>query len=130
MNYTAGRAQSLIDEINATYKPSQKTEYDRAIFDIDNDGIYEVCTMSIGPTSGVFSFYFVAREVGKEISEYSQVISCPQWYDLSFQKGAGGVTRIQGITQGENPETHLFDISVRNGTIYLTENGINIGDIP
>ncbi|MBQ7357900.1 MAG: hypothetical protein IJW65_04110, partial [Clostridia bacterium] len=52
-----------------------------------------------------------------------------QFYYLSFQKGSDGITRVQGITQGENPETHLFDISIKDGNIYLTENGIPIGTI-
>ena len=49
--------------------------------------------------------------------------------DLSFQKGSDGITRVQGITQGENPETHLFDISIKDGYVYLTENGVYIGEI-
>ena len=39
------------------------------------------------------------------------------------------LTRVQGITQGENPETHLFDISIKDGYVYLTENGVYIGEI-
>ena len=34
-------------------------------------------------------------------------------------KGADGKTKVQGITQGENPETHLFDISIKEKAIGL-----------
>lgn len=105
---------------------SSVTVYDTATFDIDNDGVDEVCTMSIGPTSGVYTFTFYAREVGTEVVEYHTVIYS-QWYDLSFQKGSDGITRVQGITQGEI--THLFDISIKDGDVYLSENGIYISEI-
>ena len=104
------------------------TIFDTATFDIDDDGIDEVCTMSVGTTSGLFTFTFNARELGTEKVEYHTVIYS-QCYDLSFQKGSDGITRVQGITQGENPETHLFDISIKDGYVYLTENGVYIGEI-
>lgn len=104
------------------------TIYDTATFDIDNDGVEEICTMSYGQTSGLFTFIFNAREVGKNDVEYHTIIYSKP-YDLSFQKGSDGITRVQGITQGENPETHLFDISIKDGYVYLTENGVYIGEI-
>lgn len=102
--------------------------YDTAIFDIDNDGIDEICSMRYGRTSGIFTFIFDAREIGEEDSEY-QAVFWSQWYDLSFQKGSDGITRVQGITQGENPEVHLFDISISDGNVNLTENGVPIGEV-
>ncbi|MBR4295785.1 MAG: hypothetical protein IKT56_02975 [Clostridia bacterium] len=102
--------------------------YDTAIFDIDNDGIDEICSMRHGMTSGIFTFIFDAREIGDEDSEY-QAVFWSQWYDLSFKKGSDGITRVQGITQGENPEVHLFDISISDGNVNLTENGVPIGDV-
>ena len=104
------------------------TIFDTAIFDIDDDGVDEVCTMSVGPTYGLFTFTFNARELGTEKVEYHTVVYS-QCYDLSFQKGSDGITRVQGITQGENPEIHLFDISIKDGYVYLTENGVYIGEI-
>ena len=105
-----------------------ETVYDTATFDIDNDGFDEVCTMSIGPTSGLFTFTFNVRQIGTGEVEYHTVIYS-QWYDLSFQKGSDGITRVQGITQGENPITRLFDISIKDGNVYLTENGVYIAEI-
>ena len=83
------------------------TIFDTATFDIDDDGVDEVCTMSVGTTSGLFPFTFNARELGTEKVEYHTVVYS-QCYDLSFQKGSDGITRVQGITHGENPETHLI----------------------
>ena len=102
--------------------------YDQATFDVDGDGKEENCSLLFGRTSGLFTFIFFVQdketgEVEYETTIYSQV------YELSFQKGADGVTRVQGITQGENPETHLFDISIKDGYVYLTENGVYIGEI-
>ena len=102
--------------------------YDTATFDIDGDGKEENCSLLFGRTSGLFTFIFFVQdketgEVEYETTIYSQV------YELSFQKGADGKMKVQGITQGENPETHLFDISIKDGNVYLTENGVYIGEI-
>ena len=104
------------------------TIYDTATFDIDSDGVDEVCTMGMGPTSGVFTFVFYAREVGKEEVKYHTVIYS-RWYDLSFQKGSDGITRVKAVTVSETPETHFFDISIKDGYVNLTENGVPIGEI-
>ena len=101
--------------------------YDTAVFDIDNDGVDEVCTLHSGWTSGVFTFVFEAYEKGKETVKYSTRFYSPV-FRLSFHEGADGM-RVQGITQGETTETHLFDISIVNGNIDLRENGIPIGDL-
>ena len=102
--------------------------YDSATFDIDGDGEEENCSLRYGPTSGLFTFIFLVQDKETNEVEYDTTIYS-QWYDLSFQKGADGITRVQGITQGENPETHLFDISIKDDYVYLTENGIPIGEI-
>ena len=104
------------------------TIYDTATIDIDSDGVDEVCTMGMGPTSGVFTFVFYAREVGKEEVKYHTVIYS-RWYDLSFQKGSDGITRVKAVTVSETPETHFFDISIKDGYVNLTENGVPIGEI-
>jgi hypothetical protein len=102
--------------------------YDRTTFDIDGDGKEENCSLQRGRTSGLFTFIFLVQDKETGEVEYETVIYS-QWYDLSFQKGADGITRVQGITQGEDPETHLFDISIKDGYVYLTENGVYIGEI-
>ena len=101
---------------------------DTANFDIDGDGVEENCSLRCGTTSGLFTFVFLVQDKETGVVE-SKTTIYSQVYELSFQKGSDGVTRVQGITQGENPETHLFDISIKDGYVYLTENGVYIGEI-
>lgn len=100
--------------------------YDSLVFDIDGDGIDEYCVLGYGRTSGIFTFSFTASEVGAELSKYHNVF-CTAWYDLSFVQCDDGVVRVQGIDQTE--ETHLFDISVIDGNLQLSEDGKDISTI-
>lgn len=102
--------------------------YDTATFDIDGDGKEESCSLCPGHTSGMFTFIFSARDKETGDEKYETAISS-QVYKLSFQKDADGKMKVQGIKEGEVPETHLFDISIKDGDIYLTENGTPIGEI-
>ena len=102
--------------------------YDSSTFDIDGDGDLENCTMRPGNTSGMFTFLFIVKdketgEVEYESRFYSQV------YELSLEKGSDGITRVKAVTRDETPVTHIFDISIKDGYVNLTENGVPIGEI-
>lgn len=99
--------------------------YDSIVFDVDGDGIDEVCVLGFGRTSGLFTFTFRAAEIGADTLKYDTPF-CTEWYDLSFIRGDDGVVRVQGIDQKEPPQTHLFDIAVVDGSIQLTEDGQSI----
>lgn len=99
--------------------------YDSIVFDVDGDGIDEVCVLGFGRTSGLFTFTFRAAEIGADTLKYDTLF-CTEWYDLSFIRGDDGVVRVQGIDQKEPPQTHLFDIAVVGGSIQLTEDGQSI----
>ena len=99
--------------------------YDSIVFDVDGDGIDEVCVLGFGRTSGLFTFTFRAAEIGADTLKYDTLF-CTEWYDLSFNRGDDGVVRVQGIDQKEPPQTHLFDIAVVDGSIQLTEDGQSI----
>ena len=99
--------------------------YDSIVFDVDGDGIDEVCVLGFGRTSGLFTFTFRAAEIGADTLKYDTLF-CTEWYDLSFTHGDDGVVRVQGIDQKEPPQTHLFDIAVVDGSIQLTEDGQSI----
>jgi hypothetical protein len=45
-----------------------------------------------------------------------------EFYINSFIEKDGRVC-IQGVTQGDNPQTHILDISIESGHVHLTENG-------
>ena len=100
--------------------------YDTMTFDVDGDGRDEVCTLEYGRTSGLFTFIFNADDLlGNEkyrTNIYSMV------YDLSFKVCDDGKVRVQGIDQ--LGDVHLFDITVKDGDIWLydSETGQYIGD--
>ncbi len=100
--------------------------YDSLVFDIDGDGIEEYCVLGYGRTSGIFTFSLTAGEAGAEQWKYNNVF-CTAWYNLSFVRCDDGVVRVQGIDQTK--ETHLFDISVIDGNLQLSENGKDISMI-
>ena len=99
--------------------------YDSIVFDVDGDGIDEVCVLGFGRTSGLFTFTFRAAEIGADTLKYDTLF-CTEWYDLSFIRGDDGVVRVQGIDQKDPPQTHLIDIAVVDGSIQLTEDGQSI----
>ena len=110
------------------YEQYTTPTYDSMQFDVDGDGIIEHCILGFGRTSGVFTFTFSASEVtvGEWEQEYYNVIYS-DWYKLSFVKCDDGVVRVQGIDQTE--EIHLFDISIVDGNVQLSEDGAPIGKI-
>ncbi len=102
--------------------------YDSATFDVDGDGVDENCSMRYGTTSGLFTFIFLIQDKSTGEIEYETTIYS-QVYDLSFVKGEDGITKVKAVTRDETPKTHLFDISIKNGYVNLTENGVSIGEV-
>ncbi len=96
--------------------------YDSIVFDVDGDGIDELCVLGLGRTSGVFSFTFRAAEIGADTLKYDTPF-WTEWYNLSFVRGEDGVVRVQAVDHKTPPQTHLFDIAVVDGSIVLTEDG-------
>ena len=94
--------------------------YGNIVADIDDDGKSETCSMGYGPTSGLFTFTLTVMEDG--VLEYFNIYNT-EFYNLSFIKASDGVIKVQGIRQGDNPKVHLFDISVKDGNIVLSEDG-------
>lgn len=98
-----------------------KAVYDTALADIDGDGTMEECVLEYGRTSGVFSFVFSASKNG--VTTYQDAFFPVEWYDLLFVETSDGKIKVKGVTQGDYPEAHFFDISVKDGHIVLSENG-------
>lgn len=90
-----------------------------ALYDIDQDGKKELCGLGYDPTSGLFTFEVTVWEDGK--IEYFGCF-CTKFYYLSFVEDEAGIMRIQGITQGDSPETLYFDMTAADGRIQLTHN--------
>ena len=91
-----------------------------ALYDIDDDGQNELCGLGYGPTSGLFTFEVTVWEEGK-VEHFG--CFCTKFYCLSFVEEAPGIVRIQGITQGDNPVTHYFDMTASDGIVQLTQDG-------
>lgn len=89
--------------------------------DIDGDGVSEHCSMGYGPTSGLFTFTFSASVNGD--GKYFHIFNTDFYY-LSFLEADG-----KALVCGETKEgiTHYFDISVEDGTIVLSEDGVHLG---
>lgn len=104
--------------------------FDSMKFDIDGDGRDELCTLTPGNTSGLFTFVFEVIDLEQNIVEYESVIYS-QPCEPSFITGDDGITRVKAAPfyGQEEGEIHIYDISLSDGGIILTENGIHIGDI-
>ncbi len=115
--------------------PDPLSAYKTATFDIDGDGKEESCVLRYTPTTGAVHFVLSVRDpqeanplyqtvfLSHKPADYSMV------YEVSFETGEDGVTRIRTATQGISPKSHLFDITVSSGEIQLTENGVSFYDI-
>lgn len=98
---------------------------DSVTTDIDGDGKDEQCFLKPGPTSGLFTFGIYVLDAESENLKYANVFES-EYYYLSFEKGSGGKIQVCGKTQDDEPVIHMFDISIRNGDIFLSENGVNV----
>ncbi|MBQ7444447.1 MAG: hypothetical protein IJS71_00715 [Clostridia bacterium] len=92
-----------------------------AIFDIDGDGDDEVCILSYGPTSGVFTFGVTVEHGGATLSRYFLTNHA----ELSFAE-ADDTVKIRAV-EYLSGEEHFFDIKIEssdgNDTVALYENG-------
>lgn len=94
---------------------------DSISYDIDGDGKTEMCTMTYGPTSGLFSFCLYASpvEITGGGAKYSETYVLSGAYRLSFELTADDKLRIKGEGYGETEDTVYFEPEVRDGRIVL-----------
>ena len=100
-------------------KPTQipiGSAIDTAIFDIDNDGKDEICTISFGPTSGLFTFVVTAYE--NDQKEY-QNIFLSSWGYLFFIEKEDGTIGICRDGRSQDQGREIYDIVVTDGNIQL-----------
>lgn len=105
---------------------ARQAQYGIAFADIDGDGADEKCLLGRGQTSGVFTFTLTVYENNR--LEYAPVYRTA-FYALSFVQNADGALQIKGVSQGDAPKTHLFDLSVQDGAVVLLEDGAEIWPI-
>ena len=87
---------------------------DTATFDIDGDGKNEQCSLSAGPTSGLFTFIFSVSENGN--LEYFNIFNSP-YTELQFQKNTEGVMMLVGKS-GE--KTCYMGMDISDGNIVIS----------
>ena len=97
--------------------------FDTAEFDIDSDGIMEKCSLSVGPTSGLFTFALTASENGE--LEYFNIFHIGGTFELSFHEGADGKMQLMALhTDETGTNKYLYDIGVDGENVYLAfDNG-------
>lgn len=93
---------------------------DCMIADVDKDGKEEVCTVSYGRTSGIFTFQFDIKEYGSEELEYSNVFTSRQC-ELDFYVSGLGDFYLRGNAQGEHSEEYILAIGFEDGNIVLMD---------
>lgn len=129
--YSAGTAAespvvdgSVFEPIMLRFSPEENYVFiiDSIMADIDSDGVDEICTLSYGPTSGLFTVVLSVKEYGKEELEYFNIYNSPS-YDFSFMVDGTGKFYLQGIAQGEKTATHLFELRFQEGNIVLYKDG-------
>lgn len=92
---------------------------DTLTFDIDGDGKLEACAISVGPTSGVFTFYITAKDAENVNDEYKyKSLQTMNPARLSFTIISG-----KGMLKAELVEEVIYyDFDIINEEIVLIEN--------
>jgi hypothetical protein len=88
---------------------------DSILYDIDGDRAVDGCTLTPGPTSGLYSFCLNVNAASG--SQYSCTCVAMGPYDLSFELGDDRSLRIKG--EGSD-EVVYFDIALEDGKLMLT----------
>lgn len=104
-------------EIPIVENTKYSTIIDTATFDIDGDGKNEQCSLSYGPTSGLFTFILSVSENGK--LEYYNIYNGLAG-EMSFETTTNG-TKLHLIPQGESKPID-YSFSVKDGNIVLAAN--------
>ncbi len=122
--YSAGAKGTACVPDSAVFEETVSSfNYDSAVFDVDADGKEEACVIYMGPTSGLFTFAMRIEENG--VLEYFNIF-LSEYYELSYAKQDGKL-KLKGVTQGDNPETHIYDILLNDGNVILERNGETLG---
>ncbi len=89
--------------------------------DIDGDGINEVLQLGIGPTSGIYTFTITATENGEY--EYFNIFQSKYQIQSFLTDGDGKIFLRCEPVVGERGEAHLFEVTIEDGNIVLSEAG-------
>ncbi|MBO5195609.1 MAG: hypothetical protein J6C03_00765 [Clostridia bacterium] len=88
--------------------------------DIDGDGKIERLQIGPGPTSGIYTFTVTATENGEK--EYFNIFQSEFLY-TAFMRDKSGKLYLRAETQMAEATVHMYEITVEDGNIVLSENG-------
>ncbi len=94
---------------------------DSATFDIDGDGVDELCTLGYGPTSGVLTVVLYAAEAGDDATLKYRNTYMFEHGVLSFVQTEDGM-RLRSESNVGNTVVD-YEFSVKDGNVYLTADG-------
>lgn len=88
--------------------------------DVDGDGKIERLQIGPGPTSGIYTFTVTATENGEK--EYFNIFQSEFLY-TAFMRDKSGKLYLRAETQMAEATVHMYEITVEDGNIVLSENG-------
>ena len=103
-------------EKDAASQASDEGIIDSGTFDIDGDGVTETCTMTYGPTSGLFTVVITAFVNGS--IKYKNTFNLA-WGTLSFGEKDGSPCIIRERFQDRGSGTEYLPLSVQDGRIVI-----------
>ena len=104
----------------STYDDYKNEQFiiDYKSFDIDNDGIIEDCYITIGPTSGIFTFYITA--IVNDNVKYRDLFT-DQYSDISFceYNNVNKLKMIRSDYMTDEQYTEYHEIHIIEGHIVI-----------
>jgi hypothetical protein len=95
---------------------------DSISYDLDGDGKMEMCTLTHGPTSGLFSFCFYASpmEATAAGATYSGTFAPGGVYHLTLEPAEENL-RIRAEDVNDSAKITYYDLVLINGEVVLRE---------
>lgn len=91
---------------------------DAVQFDLDGDGIEELCTLTYGPTSGLFTVTFSVYREGKLLAMNTYNL---HYGELYFSKTAEGLKLLHTSQWADSePQTDVYLVTIQSGRIVWT----------
>jgi len=112
----SNNAKDYFAEEDAVLVEWSNTPIDKIAYDMDGDGRNETCTLTHGPTSGLFS---IRTYISSEDHSYIETYVLRSHYNLSFEIAESGQLRIRAEHTLDPTDIVYFDIAVKDGRILL-----------
>ena len=134
-NYTQKINELFWGEKIVYQMPTYEIIFDTVSFDIDDDGIKEICSLGYGPTSGIYTFTITVYE-NNEL-EYFNIFASLGISDIHFETNENGQVQLCGTkyTLDNEPSTQYMSMTILDGNVsifcdeqnicYWGEQGIN-----